>query len=292
LIRLLSKKLNHYTDFLNNILVLLNFISIDIDKKYLIIFADKINLEEFKSYLRIYLFRYNKSFFRLLNKNYLSFLANISELMIIKEKEFLYDNKKTLTKKNTQNILLKKKIDEICESIYLELKYLYNKSDSYMNLSKNNLQKVNNSNTNNSKNNYNRKSSSFIDLKIKYEIFIKNKKQFIDLHEVILRIGLNLTSNIELALSLYSCSFYDDIVNFLIFIDNENKIYNQNFKKNKKYLNLIEKYVKFNYKKSEDDAKKVLSYIVQNSIYILYEAYKCNFYDKTLPFNKIVIQIK
>lgn len=235
-------------------MLILNKLSNRIDTKTLIILIDLLDMEVFKSFFKVYLLKYHLGFFRLLNKNYLNFLSNISELTKELKNSNLIEKLNSTNSKSSQKKKLLNKIKIYTESINLEFKFLFYKSES--------------------KNEKENKKETSIEFYRK--IFKEKKKQFIDIHELILRIGYNLTSNIEYTISLYSSFFFDDVVDFLILISKGN---------------LIDNYLKYHTTKSEEEAKSLLSSIVENSINILHEGFKLKIFDDFYDFKRIVKKI-
>jgi hypothetical protein len=193
----------HYPEVHNNILIILFQITNFLDTNYLIITADKLNLEEFKDLFDPYRSRL-RTFCKFLNNLHLNILGNISDI--------------------SKNGALEQ-YEPIMKDIMMDLKAFYRKTAN------------------------SRK---------RLEDFKHRKLNEVEIHEVITRIGVNVTKYQKLIISLLESYFYDDIIEYLIVIAKTNM-------NGKDFISaLAEKK-----KKNVDEVKRYVLAIIENSQAIL-----------------------
>jgi len=250
-----------------------------IDLNNLLIIASEINLKELKTCFNFYRGKLTCSILRIINTNYLSFLKNISAIHklnndknissvfnnknIIIKRENIYNTNHNVNEDNKLEIFdsdnIKKKIEEIIISINIDFKLFYYTKK-------------------NSKNILNQNSSKNIlrnDLSMNNNSFKEKKQIFVEIHEILTRIGLRLTTNIEYSYSLINSKFYCDIIDYLAYIANT--------------TNLIQRILNQNNNKKDIlSVKSILTSIVENSISVLVNGFKCLIFDKSFSAKDIV----
>lgn len=314
-LRILIKKFGHYPDFFNNILIILIQLTNRIKYNNLILIASEIHLEDLRIIFEIYRGKLSSSYLRIINANYLIFLANLSEIShfdpefykssagmnfdqlnlkhsfnpnstideINNNKNIKNENKnqKNLVSNNSinkinlpsesliiENIdLVNKTIEEILFALNIDFKLFFYKDKSK-------------SNINNEMKSISKRTSIGSTLNTiypkKYLIFKEKKKIFIEIHEIITRIGYNITTNIEYTFSLINSYFYTDIISFLIYVTNTRNFFDIVSMQNQN-------------KKDSLDLKHLLTSIIENSILILFNLMNCTKFDKNFSIEGIVI---
>lgn len=240
----------------------------NIQMNYSLILASELNLEEMKNHFQYYRGNLSNNLFRMINNNYLNFLSNISQIYKFNlEQNTTRDEINNHKKINFNNIIfeddfIKKRIEEILFSIIIDIKLFYHKEKNYENANK-----AENNNHN----------PDFIgnNLKTNYYRLIKKKQIFIEIHETLTRIGFSLTANVQFSFSLINSNFYSDIAEYLIFITST--------------PNLIEKIANLNQNKKDDiSVKKLLTSIIENSIFIILNGIKCLVIDENYSMKNLV----
>lgn len=193
------KNFYHYPEIFQNILIILNKITEDVDCQYRIVVANEINLDELRDLFEFYRGKL-RAFYRVVNFNYLNFLFNLSECS------------------NLENTEL---VNKLYSDISYDIKMFYR-----------------NSSLNNKK----------------FSFFKEKKKKFIEIHEIITRITYKITINTENILSLLDSMFYQDIIEFILYVKDKPKIVEE-----------VSKAIR----KSPETIKKLLTSIIENSIIIL-----------------------
>lgn len=103
--------------------------------------------------------------------------------------------------------------------------------------------------------------------------FRNKKKQEFEIHEIITRIGVNVTKYGKLCLSLMDSFYFDDIIEYLIIIgigeNNDNESSNSGISNNHKNSDFLLKIKEKKKKTNFEEIKKIVLSIVENSVLII-----------------------